>query len=186
MKKNYDLILLDRDGVINFDEEGYISHPDKWTAIPGSLEAITRLNAAGKKVAVISNQSGLGRGLFTETQLQAVHQKMQAELATLGGHVDAIFYCPHHPDMHCDCRKPKTKLLKLAQHTFNTPIENILIIGDSECDVLAGQEFQCDTHLVLTGHGAMTWERLKHAGEIQIPVHQNLATAVNFILGHTS
>lgn len=181
MTKHYDLILLDRDGVINIDDEGYISHPDKWTAIPGSLAAIARLNHAGKKVAIVSNQSGINRGLFTEEQLQRVHQKMQDELKALGGHIDEILYCPHRPDEHCDCRKPKTQLLRLAQTLFKTPTEKMLVIGDSECDLLLAQQFGCDAHLVLTGHGQMTLDKIKSTSDFR--VHQNLENAVNFILG---
>jgi D-glycero-D-manno-heptose 1,7-bisphosphate phosphatase len=180
--KHYDLILLDRDGVINFDDEGYISHPDKWTAIPGSLEAIARLNQAGKKVAVVSNQSGINRGLFTEQQLQTVHQKMRDELTRVGGHLDQIFYCPHRPDEHCNCRKPKTELLVRAQNQFKIAKDKMLIIGDAECDLLLGQAFGCDAHLVLTGHGQMTLS--KQGTAPSFPVHQNLEAAVNFILGH--
>jgi len=183
--KNYDLILLDRDGVINFDEEGYISHPDKWSAIPGSLEAIAKLNHAGKKVVVISNQSGLGRGFFTETQLQAVHEKMKTELAKLGGHLDAILYCPHRPDENCDCRKPKTQLLSQAQHIFNIAKEKILIIGDSECDLLAGKQFGCDAHLVLSGHGAMTLEKLRN--QIVVPqIAHNRTSSLGLSAGSTA
>ncbi len=181
--KNYDLILLDRDGVINYDNEGYINHPDKWMAIPGSLEAIAKLNHAEKKVVIISNQSGIGRGLFTEKQLQAVHQRMTDELVKLGGHIDAILYCPHHPNENCDCRKPKIKLLNLARDTFNIAKEKILFIGDSECDILASQQFGCDVHLVLSGYGAITLEKLKNVNDIQIPVYENLNSAVNFMLG---
>jgi len=181
MTKHYNLILLDRDGVINFDNEGYISHPDHWQAIPGSLKAIARLNQAGIKVVVVSNQSGLGRGLFTESQLNAVHQKMHDELAKIGGHLDAILYCPHHPNEQCQCRKPNTQLLTMAQHQFNVSKDNMAIIGDSECDVLAGKNLGCDTHLVLTGHGNMTLDLFK--GGHYFSVHDNLEKAVNYILG---
>lgn len=181
MINDYDLILLDRDGVINFDNEGYISHPDRWQTIPGSLEAITRLNQAGMKVVIVSNQSGLGRGLFTETQLHAVHQKMQDELAKLGGHIDAILYCPHHPNENCHCRKPKTHLLNLAQEKFHVAADKMIVIGDSECDLLLGKNFGCDTQLVLTGHGKLTLDLFKD--NQYFPVHENLEEAVNYILG---
>lgn len=181
--KDYKLIILDRDGVINVDAEGYISDPNKWHPFPGSLEAIAQLNAAEKLVGVVSNQSGIGRGLITETQLATVHQKMQESLAQHNGFVDKIVYCPHHPNEHCACRKPKTLLLEQLQSHFQVPKEAILIIGDSACDINAGLNFGCDAHLVLTGHGKKTQN--EHPEFSNIPTHADLCTAINVILGNT-
>lgn len=179
--KTYDLILLDRDGVINQDAEGYISDPDKWHPFPGSLEAIAQLNQAQKIVGVISNQSGIGRGLITEPQLAAVHEKMRNALAEHNAKIDGIFYCPHHPKDKCRCRKPKPYLLEEAQKTFSIPAEKTLVIGDSACDLLAAQTFGCDAHLVLTGNGKTTLANLENPQ--QHPVHTDLASAVAHLLG---
>ena len=107
------LVILDRDGVINKDSDDYIKSPDEWIPIPGSLKAIARLNHAGYRVVIISNQSGLARGLFNIDDLNAIHQKMIDELAKVGGHIDSISFCPHGPDDKCDCRKPQPSLMKV-------------------------------------------------------------------------
>ncbi|MDN5843114.1 MAG: D-glycero-beta-D-manno-heptose 1,7-bisphosphate 7-phosphatase, partial [Alcaligenaceae bacterium] len=100
------LIILDRDGVINHDSDAFIKSPDEWMPIPGSLAAIAQLSHAGWRIVVASNQSGIGRGLFTMDALNAIHAKMRREVAQAGGQIDAIFICPHHPDDGCKCRKP--------------------------------------------------------------------------------
>ena len=112
------LVVLDRDGVINQDSDAYIKSPEEWIPIPGSLEAIARLNHAGIQVAVASNQSGIGRGLFAIEDLNAMHAKLQRLLARVGGHVDAIFFCPHTPDAGCNCRKPRPGLLHAIAQRF--------------------------------------------------------------------
>src|SRR3990167_9545563 len=101
------LIILDRDGVINFDSEFYIKSPAEWVPIPGSLEAIAKLKQAGFKIVIATNQSGIGRGFYTHEILAEIHDKMNNLLAELGVTLDGIFYCPHHPDEHCNCRKPE-------------------------------------------------------------------------------
>ena len=101
------LVILDRDGVINHDSDSFIKAPDEWRPIPGSLEAIARLNHAGYHVVLATNQSGVGRGLFEVATLNAIHDKMHRALAQIGGRIDAMFFCPHAQDANCDCRKPK-------------------------------------------------------------------------------
>ena len=101
------LIILDRDGVINHDSDAFIKSPEEWHAIPGSAQAIARLNQAGYTVVVATNQSGVARKLFPMTTLNAIHQKMHATVEQLGGMIDAVFFCPHSADDNCDCRKPK-------------------------------------------------------------------------------
>ena len=147
------LIILDRDGVINYESHEYIKTPDEWIAIPSSLEAIAKLNAAGHKVAIATNQSGVGRGLYTEATLQLIHQKMQSELAAVGGKLDHIYYCPHHPDAGCLCRKPQPGMLLQACADFNTKPEHAIFIGDSARDLAAAHAAGCQAALVLTGNG---------------------------------
>jgi len=101
------IIVLDRDGVINFDSDQFIKSPEEWKPIPGSLEAIARLNEAGWRVVVASNQSGVGRGLFDMDTLNAINEKMTKALGQVSGRLDAIFFCPHAADSPCSCRKPK-------------------------------------------------------------------------------
>ena len=140
----YKLIIFDRDGVINYDSHEYIKSPEEWHAIPGSLEKIVRLNKAGCKIAVASNQSGIARGLYSEATLQKIHQKMQDELTKIGGHIDAIAYCPHHPDENCACRKPKPKMLLDLMRQFNVTPKETLFIGDKETDRKAAKAAGCD------------------------------------------
>jgi D-glycero-D-manno-heptose 1,7-bisphosphate phosphatase len=132
------LIILDRDGVINYDSLNYVRSPDEWLPIPGSLDAIARLNEAGFRIAVATNQSGVGRGYYTVETLNAMHQKMQDLLAEKNGHIDAIFYCPHLPSELCECRKPKPGLLKKIGQHFNCTLDGIPFIGDSFTDIEAG------------------------------------------------
>src|SRR6187399_3074208 len=113
------LIVLDRDGVINHDSPNFIKSPDEWRPIPGSLEAIARLNHAGFRVVVATNQSGVGRGLLDIATLNAIHEKLHRALAQVGGRLDAIFYCPHTGDSHCECRKPRPGMLEEIGRRFN-------------------------------------------------------------------
>ena len=147
------LIILDRDGVINFDSPNYIKSPEEWLPIPGSLEAIARLHHAGYCVTVATNQSGVGRGLYDIATLEAIHHKMQQAIKILGGRIDTIFYCPHTPQDNCACRKPKSGLLlQIAQH-YQIELNNIPAVGDSLRDIQAAQAVGCKAVLVLTGNG---------------------------------
>src|SRR5579859_2223636 len=117
------LAILDRDGVINKESDAYIKSPEEWIPIPGSLDAIARLTKAGYTVVVASNQSGVGRGLFDLKTLDAIHARMQAEIAKAGGRLDGIFYCPHKPEDGCDCRKPKTGLFKQITERYHADLK---------------------------------------------------------------
>jgi D-glycero-D-manno-heptose 1,7-bisphosphate phosphatase len=181
MNKNYKLIVLDRDGVINEDSAEYIKSPDEWRAIPGSLEAIVKLNKAGYKVVVISNQSGIARGYFTEQTLQLMHDKMRGELAKLGGFFDSIYYCPHHPDENCQCRKPKSKMLLEALREFNFTPKDVLVIGDSWVDIQLAKNVGCDVVLVKTGKGQKTY--MEHKKDlVNVMVFDDLAAVVEKII----
>jgi D-glycero-D-manno-heptose 1,7-bisphosphate phosphatase len=148
------LVIMDRDGTINADSTDFIKTPDEWVPLPGALEAIARLNHAGWHVVVATNQSGLGRGLFDVASLNAMHAKMHKQLALVGGKVDAIFYCPHTPDDHCNCRKPATGLFEQIGERFGIDLKGVPVVGDSLRDVVAGAAAGCEPHLVHTGHGA--------------------------------
>ena len=152
------LIILDRDGVINYDSEQFIKSPDEWRPIPGSLEAIALLNRWGWRVVVSTNQSGVGRGLFDMDTLNAIHDKMVKSLAQIGGKLDAIFYCPHPADSTCNCRKPKPGMLIEIGERFNTDLVGIPMVGDSLRDLQAAEAVDGQPCLVLTGKGAKTRE----------------------------
>lgn len=150
------LIVLDRDGVINQDSAEYIKSPDEWIPLPGSLEAIARLNEAGWRVVVATNQSGLARGYFSMEILNAIHGKMRRLLHQAGGMVDAIFICPHGPDEGCDCRKPAPGLFRDIAQRYDVDLNGVPAVGDSLRDLQAGAQVGCAPWLVLTGNGDST------------------------------
>lgn len=150
------IIVLDRDGVINLDSDQFIKKPEEWKPIPGSLEAIARLNESGWRVIVASNQSGVGRGLFDMDTLNAINEKMTKALGQVGGRLDAIFFCPHTADSTCDCRKPKPGMFLQIAERFNAEMKGVPVVGDSLRDLQAGVAVGCRPYLVLTGKGSKT------------------------------
>ena len=174
------LVILDRDGVINEDSDAYIKSPDEWIPIRGSLEAIARLNQAGIRVAVATNQSGIGRGMFSLDTLNAMHAKLQSSLARVGGHVDGVFFCPHAPGDSCECRKPRPGLLHAIAERFSQPLTGIPFIGDSFGDVVAARAVDAEPILVRTGKGERTLQ--KHPDLRSLPVFRDLDDAVSAIL----
>ncbi|MDQ2069797.1 D-glycero-beta-D-manno-heptose 1,7-bisphosphate 7-phosphatase [Natronospira bacteriovora] len=177
------LVILDRDGTINEESDDYIKSPEEWHALPGALEAIARLNRGGWRVVVASNQSGLGRGLFTPSDLLGIHHKIQGLLQTHGGEIDAFFFCPHHPDDACGCRKPAPGMLKDISKRFQTALSHVPMIGDSEKDVEVARNAGARPMLVLTGRGRETLERLRARNALDgVEVFDDLAAAANTLL----
>ena len=174
------LIILDRDGVINSDSDLFIKSPAEWLPIPGSLEAIARLNQAGYRVVVATNQSGVGRGLFDMTTLNAIHDKMHKAAALVGARIDAIFFCPHTADSHCHCRKPKSGMFEEIAARFNAELTGVPAVGDSLRDLQAGVSMGTRPYLVLTGKGAKT----QAAGNLpeDTQVFANLSAVVSELL----
>ncbi|MFZ4537784.1 D-glycero-beta-D-manno-heptose 1,7-bisphosphate 7-phosphatase [Propionivibrio sp.] len=150
------LVILDRDGVINYDSAQFIKSPAEWKAIPGSLEAIAKLTQAGYKVVIASNQSGIGRGLFDMDTLNAIHNKMHRAAQAAGGRIDAVFYCPHTSESKCNCRKPKPGMFERISACFNTDLSETFAIGDSLRDLQAAATVGAQPVLVLTGKGEIT------------------------------
>lgn len=157
------LVILDRDGVINHDRPDFVKSVDECELIPGSAQAIAQLNDAGYNVVVATNQSGLARGLFDLDDLEAIHDKITQAVIDAGGAIDAIFYCPHHPDDECKCRKPNTGMLDAIEAEFNGSIVDCFFVGDSLVDLQAALKKGCQPILVQTGKGAKTLEQI-HAG----------------------
>ncbi|HEX9276428.1 MAG TPA: D-glycero-beta-D-manno-heptose 1,7-bisphosphate 7-phosphatase [Casimicrobiaceae bacterium] len=149
-------IILDRDGVINADSDDYIKSPAEWHPIPGSLESIARLNRAGYRVAVATNQSAVGRGIMPLEVLAAIHTKMTAAVAAAGGRIDALVYCPHVPDAACECRKPKPGMLHEIAAMLRVDLYGVPFVGDSLADILAARAVGARPILVLTGKGRRT------------------------------
>ena len=151
------LIILDRDGVINFDSDQFIKSPEEWKPIPGSLEAIARLNQAGYRVVVATNQSGVGRGLFDMTTLNAIHDKMHKACSLAGARIDAVFFCPHAADANCHCRKPKSGMLEEIAARYNLgSLNGVPAVGDSLRDLQSAATLGARPYLVLTGKGVKT------------------------------
>jgi D-glycero-D-manno-heptose 1,7-bisphosphate phosphatase len=150
------LIVLDRDGVVNHDSDQFIKSPDEWRPIPGSLAAIARLNHAGYRVVIATNQSGVGRGLLDFATLSAIHDKMHRALAQAGGRIDAIFFCPHTADSRCECRKPKAGMLQEIGVRFNIGMAGVPCVGDGLRDLQAAETVGAQPILVLTGKGENT------------------------------
>ncbi len=174
------LVILDRDGVINFDSDQFIKTPDEWKPIPGSLEAIARLSQAGYRVVVATNQSGIGRGLLDMTTLNAIHEKLNRSLARLGGRIDAFFFCPHAADAGCGCRKPAIGMFEEIARRFNADLDRVPAIGDSLRDIEAAAEAGARPMLVLTGKGRKTYESGKLPKSTE--VFEDLAEAVAELL----
>lgn len=178
----FKLIILDRDGVINQDRDDFVKSPDEWIPIPGSLEAIAKLNQAGMHVVIATNQSGVARGYFDEETLGAIHEKMYHLLAEKKGSVEVIYYCPHGPDDNCDCRKPKSGMYLKALGDFNVAPEEALVVGDSLRDIQAAHAAGCSAALVKTGKGERTLEKSRE--ELQsCSVFNNLDAVVCDLLG---
>jgi D-glycero-D-manno-heptose 1,7-bisphosphate phosphatase len=174
------LVILDRDGVINYDSVNFIKSPEEWRPIPGSLEAIARLNRAGYRVVVATNQSGIGRGLLDMATLNAVHEKMHRALAAVGGHIDALFFCPHTAEARCSCRKPAPGMLLEIAQRYNVSMEGVPAIGDSLRDLEAAAAVDALPLLVLTGKG----ERTRREGKLppRTAVFPDLAAAVDALV----
>jgi D-glycero-D-manno-heptose 1,7-bisphosphate phosphatase len=174
------LIILDRDGVINFGSDQFIKTPDEWKPIPGSLEAIARLTREGWRVVVATNQSGLARGLFEMATLNAIHAKMHKAVAQAGGRIEAIFYCPHAAEMDCACRKPKPGLFDEIASRYARDLNDVPAVGDSLRDLQAAASVGARPLLVRTGKG----EKTLAAGGLpeDTPVFSDLGEAVEYLL----
>ena len=149
-------VILDRDGTINHDSDQYIKSPEEWKPIKGSMEAIARLTQAGYRIVVATNQSGIARGLFDMTTLNAIHNAMHRAAAQAGGRIDAIFFCPHAADSDCECRKPRPGMLLEIARRFNVPLAEAYMVGDAVRDVQAAAAAGTRPVLVLTGKGKKT------------------------------
>lgn len=154
-------VFLDRDGVINKDSVEYIKTPSEFEFIPKSPEAVALLTQNGFKVIVITNQSMIGRNISTKETLDAVFEKMKAGVETAGGRITDIFYCPHVPEDHCSCRKPKPGLIFQAQKKYQINLARSFMVGDSEKDIVCARAAGCaNAVLVKTGNGVAAYHEL--------------------------
>lgn len=181
-------VFLDRDGTIN-EEVDFVRTPDQLVLIPGAAAAIRRLNHAGLLTCVISNQSGVGRGLYTEDDLSLIHARLAEELKKEEAMLDRIYYCPHHPtegippyNIACACRKPSTGMLLAAQRDYDVDFSRSSVVGDRSVDVLAGRAVGARTVLVLTGYGRQAAEDCAALGIRPDHTVASLVEAVEIIL----
>jgi D-glycero-D-manno-heptose 1,7-bisphosphate phosphatase len=150
------LIVLDRDGTINYESDAFIKHPDEWRPIPGSLDAIARLTQSGWRVVVATNQSGIGRGFLDMATLNAIHAKMHRAVNQAGGRVEAVFYCPDTDQSQSPCRKPNPGMFYAIAERFNVALDQAPCVGDSLRDLQAAAAVGGQPILVLTGKGRKT------------------------------
>jgi len=160
MNRSHIAVFLDRDGTVNVEKE-YISSPDQLELLPNSARAIRELNGLGAKVFVITNQSGVARGLFSEEDVAVIHSALRALLKKEEAFVDDFFYCPHLPgaavrqyDKECECRKPKPGMLHAAEKKYSIDLSRSFVIGDRCIDIRAGKAVAAGTVMVSTGYGA--------------------------------
>ena len=176
-------IILDRDGVINLDSDAYIKSCDEWIPIQKSIEAISLLHKAGHRVFIATNQSGVGRGYFSLDTLDKMHQKMLKLIDGLGGKITEISFCPHNPDDHCNCRKPKPGLLHQLASNHDINLSKAILIGDSLRDLQAATAANCKAILVLTGKGKKTFQNNPN---LPYPHFENLYDASQHIIQQAS
>jgi len=177
-------VILDRDGVINFDSTDYIKTPEEWVPIPGSLEAVARLNKAGFVVAMATNQAGPAQGKYSVENAEKIFKKMEENLKNYGGFFNYIAKCEHHPKENCECRKPKPGLLFEIEKKLKIDLKNSVFVGDSLKDIQAAQSAGVRPVLVLTGSGLKTLESLRALGmDNNIDLYQDLRDFVdNFLI----
>ena len=158
---NNRLVILDRDGVINFDSPNYIKNPTEWRPIPGSIEAIAKIKSKGWKVVIATNQSAVGRGIIQLADLFSIHEKLLTCVRQYGSDIDGIFFCPHRPSQECNCRKPKPGMFKEITKRFGILGKYSIAVGDSLRDLKAAEAISARSFLVLTGNGEKTLKEHK-------------------------
>ena len=150
-------IFLDRDGTLN-ESVGYVNHPSRFRLFPWTVDAVRTIRDEGFLAVLVTNQSGIGRGLFTEEVLHLVHDELRGVLEQAGTALDGIYYCPHEPDQRCECRKPKPGLLRRAERELGIDLSRSWMVGDGISDLEAAWSVGARGALVLTGFGRGNWE----------------------------
>jgi D-glycero-D-manno-heptose 1,7-bisphosphate phosphatase len=179
MDNTMKLLILDRDGVINYDSDAYIKSLDEWLPLPGAVEAIARLSQAGWTVAVATNQSGIARGYYDLATLDAMHARLRELVAEQGGELGLVVYCPHGPDEGCNCRKPKPGMLEQIAAYYGAALTGVWFVGDSSGDLTAAGAVDCQPVLVKTGKGERTLAKGLPAGTL---IFDDLAAVADQLL----
>jgi len=175
-------VFLDRDGVINENRDDYVKTWEEVVFLPGVIDALARLACTPFHIVIVTNQSPIGRGILTEEEVKAINRRLVAEIESHGGRVDGVYYCPHHPDDRCECRKPKPGLLYQAARDLELDLTHSYLIGDAVSDIKAALAVGCYPILVTSGRGQRQMLLLQQERDEQISVVQDLAEAVNLIL----
>lgn len=179
------LVILGRDGILNEYREDHVKSPEEWIPVAGALEAVARLNHAGWHVVVATNQAGIGRGMIDMATVNAVHAHMNQRLMAQGGRVDAVFFCPHTPEEHCDCRKPLPGMMVDIGRRYGVDLKSVPMVCDTLRDLTAARAAGCEPHLVLTGRAARIGDEQLHQMLAQVPgtrAHADLAAFAEFVL----
>lgn len=179
------LVILDRDGVINHESSDFIKSPDEWKPLKGSLEAIARMSQAGYDVVIITNQSGIGRGLFSADMLGQIHARMIEHVQQHGGKIQSILFCPHHPDDGCNCRKPLSGMYDELAKRLSINYHGVFSVGDSLRDLYAAKQAGAQPVLVKTGNGKKSLKQITHDKEADLDgtlVFDSLADFANALL----
>jgi D-glycero-D-manno-heptose 1,7-bisphosphate phosphatase len=181
----FKLVILGRDGILNEYRDDHVKSPDEWLPLPGALEAVSRLNHAGWHAVVATNQSGIGRGMIDMASINAVHAHMIRLAQAEGGRIDAVFFCPHTPEDHCDCRKPLPGMMKEIGLRYGVDLEDVAMACDTLRDLQAARAAGCEPHLVRTGRAAqLEPAQLQHIVE-QVPgtrVHADLVAFAEHLM----
>jgi D-glycero-D-manno-heptose 1,7-bisphosphate phosphatase len=176
------VVFLDRDGVINYDSPDYIKSWQEFQFLPGSLAAMAALTRAGYHLILITNQSIVGRGMVPPSVLEDMHRRLQRAVAAAGGKIFDIFYCPHHPDDNCSCRKPAPGMILAAGKRHGIDLLSAVMIGDNVKDIVCGRDAGCGaTILVRTGSGQQAQKELQAKG-VETTIADDLNHAARIIL----
>jgi D-glycero-D-manno-heptose 1,7-bisphosphate phosphatase len=184
--------FLDRDGTLN-EEVNFVRTPEQLELLPGAADSVHALNKRGIIVCIISNQSGVARGFFSEQDLVPVHQKLEGELGRSGARIDRIYYCPHHPtegkppyNVACTCRKPGIGMLRQAAQEFGLDLQRSFVVGDRIVDIQAGHAAGATSILVMTGYGPHALEECRDQGVTPDFVATDIAEAASIIMKKTN
>jgi D-glycero-D-manno-heptose 1,7-bisphosphate phosphatase len=175
-------VFLDRDGVINENRDAHVCAWEEFRFLPGSLDAIAQLSAAGVRIFVVTNQAVINRGGMSHGQLHAIHERMSFEIRRHGGCIESVLYCPHRPEEGCTCRKPQPGLLLWAAREHRLDLAHTVVIGDALADIEAGKAAGCETVLVLTGRGRDQFTTAWKTGKTGFSLAPDLESAVDALL----
>lgn len=175
-------IFLDRDGVICYNRSDYVKSWQEFRFLPGAKQSLVALGRLGFAIVVVTNQSAVGRGIVKAATVEEIHRRMVAELASYGARVDRIFYCPHHPEAECNCRKPKPGLLVKAADEMGIDLSQSYMIGDAASDLIAGQTAGCRSILLLSGRGLRQIAPALSTVNRSFTIMRSLVQAAGYIL----